>query len=77
MKFLNWLIACITVYLRRLSEMNRSTKIFVVALIFCALLSATIGLPATIVLLVICILFLPILNADIKNEIDQEYTKRK
>lgn len=75
MRFLQWIEACLTVYLRRLANLSRASVVKVVVLIFAILLAAMIGLPATVVLVLVAVFVLPALNSDIKNEIDREYTK--
>lgn len=75
MRFLQWIEACLTVYVRRLATHSRESVVRAVMLIFAFVLAATIGLPATVVLVLIAIFVLPALNSDIKNEIDKEYTK--
>ena len=75
MRFLQWIEACLTVYIRRLATLSRESVVRAVLLIFAIVLAATIGLPATVILVLIAIFVLPALNSDIKNEIDKEYTK--
>lgn len=75
MRFLQWIEACLTVYLRRLANLSRTSVVKAVVLIFVILLAAMIGLPATVVLVLVAVFVLPALNSDIKNEIDREYTK--
>ena len=75
MRFLQWIEACLTVYIRRLATLSRESVVRAVLLIFVIVLAATIGLPATVILVLIAIFVLPALNSDIKNEIDKEYTK--
>ena len=72
-KLYHGLIACCHVYSRRFRALDGFTQLMIFAVIINSLLAATIGLPATICLLLVCIIALPMLNADIKKEIDEEY----
>jgi hypothetical protein len=77
MNFLKWIGACLTVYIRRLGMLDNMSLIKVFILAFVLLLAASLGLPATVFLLIVAVFVLPALNSDIKREIDDEYTKRK
>ena len=77
MKVLQWLHALGVVYLRRLAAMNGRVRAQVLLVLMALLVSAWIGLAATIVLLIAGVLVLPALNPDVKAEIDAEYGKSK
>jgi hypothetical protein len=77
MNFLKWIGACLTVYIRRLGMLDNMSLIKVFILAFVLLLAASLGLPATVFLLIVAVFVLPALNSNIKREIDDEYTKRK
>lgn len=77
MNILKWLGACGTVYLRKLFACDNATLIKVCIFVLLLFLAAGIGPLATLFLLVVCVVFLPALNNDIKREIDQEYNRRK
>ena len=76
MKVLLWLQALVVVYLRRLAAMSGKAKTQLLLVLAALLVSAWIGLAATIIVLVVGTLVLPVLNPDVKAEIDAEYGKR-
>jgi len=77
MNILKWLQAYATVYCRRLSNTDRKTLLFIVALIFVAVLASALGPAATMVLGVVIIFVLPAINADVRSEVDDEYKRRR
>ena len=77
MRLLMWLQACLLVYSRRLAATSRKTKMFAAAIVFTAIIASLLGLLATICTMLIACVLLPLLNPDIKNEIDREYTNRQ
>ena len=77
MKVLLWLQALGVVYLRRLAAMSGRTRAQLLVVLAALLVSAWIGLTATVILLVVGVLVLPVLNPDVKAEIDDEYGKGK
>ena len=76
MKVLFWLQALVVVYLRRLAAMSGKAKAQLLLVLAALLVSAWIGLAATIIVLIVGTLVLPVLNPDVKAEIDAEYGKR-
>lgn len=77
MSFIRWVDAYVVVCLRMLSTWSSHTKGVIIVCLCGLLLAGAIGLPATVALLVVGVLVLPVLNHDIKSAIDREYTKRK
>jgi len=77
MKVLLWLQALVVVYLRRLAALSVRAKTQIVLVLAALLISAWIGLAATLILLIAGGLVLPLLNPDVKAEIDQEYDSAK
>lgn len=77
MKILLWLHALGVVYLRRLAAMSGRARAQLLVVLVSLLVSAWIGLVATVILLVAGVLVLPVLNPEVKAEIDAEYGKSK
>lgn len=77
MDILVWLQAYATVYVRRLSKMDRKTLLSILVLIVVAVLASALGPAATMVLGVVIIFVLPAINADVRSEVDAEYKRRR
>ena len=77
MRFLLWLHACLVVYLRRLAAMDSRAQRTLGMLCVSVIVAAFIGPAATLVLLFVTLLILPLLNDGVKREIDAEYAKSK
>ena len=77
MKVLLWLHALGVVYLRRLAAMSSRARAQLLLVLALLLVSAWIGVAATIILLIAGVLVLPVLNPEVKAEIDDEYGKSK
>lgn len=77
MRLLRWMQACLLVYTRRLAATSSKTKLAVAAGIVAAVIASILGLAPTLCIIVIAGLALPLLNDDVKRDIDREYTSRK
>ena len=77
MKFLLWLHACVVVYLRRLVAMDSRAQRTLGMLCVSVIVASFIGPAATLVLLFVVLLLLPLMNDGVKREIDNEYAKSK
>lgn len=76
MNFLHWMQAYATVYYRRLCNLNRAAVMYLVALIVAVLLALVLGPLGMLALLLVVLFVLPIINIDVKKEIDEEYNRR-
>lgn len=73
MKVLLWLHACLVVYLRRLAAMDGRMRSMLFGMCAAVVLASFLGPAATLVLLVVSFLILPLLNERVKHDIDKEY----
>ena len=74
MKFLKWLQACLIVYSGRLVAMSSKTRLQIIMIVTAVLVASVIGLVATVVVLVVSAIMLPLLNDRVKADIDREYS---
>lgn len=77
MRLLKWLQACLLVYTRRLAATSSKTRLIFASGIVAVIIAAMLGLAATLIILIIAGLMLPLLNDSVKRDIDREYTNRK
>ena len=77
MKFLLWLEACLFVYSRRVTAMDGKTRLLLIGFVIAMIVASLIGFAATLVVLVVSAIMLPLLNDSIKADIDREYSNHK
>lgn len=77
MKLLRWMQACLLVYTRRLAATSSRTRLIILAILSAAIIASLLGFAATLCTVVIAGLILPLLNDNVKRDIDREYISRK